>query len=196
MKMTRNTLVTILLLIVVAAVYRIIPNRPAGFAPQMAMALFGGAIIGDKKWAFALPVLSLLLSDALYQLLYMSGIIGFQGFYDGQWATYLCFMGITVFGFLLKKLNIKNITLFGIAGSVMFFTASNFFTWLGGGGFARPKTWDGLIMCYNDALLYYRDSGLIHGFAGNFILGDLFFTFLLFGGYYLVRRYFFAPRVI
>lgn len=196
MKMTRNTLVTLLLLVIVAAVYRIIPNRPAGFAPQMAMALFGGALISDKKWAFALPVLSLLLSDLLYQFLYLSGAIGFAGFYSGQWATYLCFMGITVFGFLLKRLSIKNIILFGIAGSVIFFITSNFFTWLGGGGFARPKTWEGLMMCYNDALLYYRNSGLIHGFAGNFIIGDLFFTFLLFGGYYLVRKYFPVPRVI
>ena len=44
------------LLIVVGAVYRIIPDRPLGFAPQIAMALFAGAVIKDKKWIDQLDI--------------------------------------------------------------------------------------------------------------------------------------------
>ena len=54
--MKKSIIWALILLIVVAAVYRVIPGRPWGFAPQWAMALFAGAMIKDKKWAFALPL--------------------------------------------------------------------------------------------------------------------------------------------
>lgn len=188
MKLSKNTLFALALLVIVAALYRIIPMRPAGFAPQMALALFGGSIIADKKWAFALAVFSLFLSDILYQLLFISGLTNIQGFYEGQWQVYFCFILITLFGFLLRKFNVRNIVGFSVAGSLIFFTISNFLVWIGGGGFARPKTFAGLIQCYTDALVFYRDGGLIQGFAGNFILGDLIFTAILFGGFFLVKN--------
>jgi len=71
---------------------------------------------------------------------------------------------------------------------MIFFLSSNFFVWLGGGGLNRPKTFEGLLMCYGDAVAFYRDYGIIHGFAGNFVLGDLFFTGLLFGTYFLAKK--------
>lgn len=195
MKFSRNTLIAFLLLIVVAALYRIIPGRPVGFAPQMALALFGGAMIKDKKWAVILPLLSLLISDLLYQGLYQFGMSPIQGFYEGQWQVYLLFVGITVFGFLMKKVNVRNIAIFSVSGSLLFFVVSNFMVWIGGGGFQRPKTFAGLMQCYTDALIFYRDGGLIHGFAGNFILGDLIFTTILFGGFYLLKNAFSKPSL-
>ena len=185
-----------MLLLVVAALYRIIPNRPAGFAPQMALALFGGSMISNKKWAIVLPLLSLLISDVLYQVLYSLNLSPIPGFYEGQVQVYLVFVAITLFGFLLKKINFKNVALFSVSGSVIFFVLSNFMVWLGGGGFQRPKTFSGLMQCYSDALLFYRDGGLIHGFAGNFILGDLIFTTILFGGFYLIRNVFVKPKLV
>lgn len=196
MKFSRNTIIAVLLLIIVAALYRIIPNRPAGFAPQMALALFGGAMISNKKWALALPLLSLLLSDVLYQLLYMASLTDIPGFYGGQWQVYFLFVLITLFGFLLKNRSFKNVALFSVSGSLIFFILSNFMVWLGGGGFQRPKTFSGLMQCYGDALMFYRDGGLIHGFAGNFILGDMIFSAILFGGFYLIRNIFIKPKLV
>jgi len=89
MKITRSVIVALVLLILVSALYRIVPNRPDGFAPQYAMAIFGGALfIKNKKWAFALPLLSIFLSDALYQLLYNAGLSTRRGFYSCQWQNY------------------------------------------------------------------------------------------------------------
>jgi hypothetical protein len=190
MKVSKNTILSFALLILVASLYRIIPVRPAGFAPQMALALFGGAMISDKKWALSLPLLSLFLSDFFYQVLYAFGFTSTPGFYEGQLMVYGCFLLITIFSFLMKKVDFKNITLFSISGSLIFFIATNFLVWIGGGGFNRPKTFEGLMMCYADALAFYRDGGLIHGFAGNFILGDLIFTAILFGGYFIAQRSF------
>lgn len=188
MKITRNTLLTFFLLIVAASLYRVWEGRPFGFAPQIAMAIFGGAMIRDKKLAFVLPLLSMLISDVLYQVLYMNGLTTIKGFYAGQWINYLLFAGLTVFGFLMKKVNLRNVLGFSIGGSLMFFIFSNFAVWIGVGGLGRPLTFEGLLLCYGDALAFYRDYGLVKGFAGNFIFGDLFFSVILFGSYFLLNR--------
>ena len=188
MKLSKNTVIVFIILIVVAAIYRVFPGRPAGFTPQMALALFGGAMIMEKKWAFLLPLVSLFLSDLLYQGLYAAGLTDIPGFYGGQVLVYVSFILVTLFGFLMKNINWKSIVGFSFSGSLIFFLSSNFFVWLGGGGLNRPKTFEGLMMCYGDALAFYRDYGVIHGFAGNFVLGDLFFTGLLFGTYILAKK--------
>jgi hypothetical protein len=196
MKINKSILVSFILLVVVSALYRAWDGRPFGFAPQMAMAIFGGAVIKDKRWAILMPLLSIFLSDLLYEVLYINGLSTIKGFYfgDGQVTNYLLILGLTLFGFLMRRINILNVIAFSISGSLLYFIASNFFTWLGGGGFARPKTWDGLLLCYNDALAFYREYGLIKGFAGNIVLGDLFFSFILFGSYYLLKKTVLQPK--
>jgi len=105
MKLSKNTIIVFVILIVVAAIYRVFPDRPAGFTPQMALALFGGAMITEKKWAFLLPLISLFLSDLLYQGLFAAGVTDIPGFYEGQLMVYTCFMLVTLFGFLMKNIN-------------------------------------------------------------------------------------------
>lgn len=196
MKLNKSTIWAFVLLLVIASLYRTWDSRPFGFAPQMAMALFGGAVIRDKRFAVLLPLLSLLISDALYEVLYANGLSSIQGFYEGQWLTYLLFIGITFFGMLMKKINFKNVLGFSVSGSLIFFLVSNFGVWAAGAGLERPKTFDGLLLCYGDALVFYRDYGLINGFYGNQMLGDLFFSGLLFGAYALMRSYFFKPSPV
>src|SRR5688572_2894695 len=94
-----SLVLTLLMLIVVAAFYRVIPDRPMGFAPHLAMALFAGAVIKDKKWAFAFPIFSMFVSDVIYHFLYTRGLTALSGFYPGQIANYLLFAGITIIGF-------------------------------------------------------------------------------------------------
>jgi uncharacterized membrane protein YhhN len=194
MKLNKSVLLAFGLLILSASLYRVWPNRPYGFTPQIAMALFGGAVIKDKRWAFILPLISMLLSDVLYQVLYTNGLTSIKGFYAGQWVNYLLIAGITLFGFLLKKINAVRVAAFSLTGSVLFFLASNFTVWLGGGGLGRPKTFDGLMLCYYDGLAFFRDYGLIKGFYGNLFVGDLFFCAVLFGAYYLLNRTALQPR--
>ena len=190
MKLNKSLLVSFGLLILAASLYRAWPDRPYGFAPQMAMALFGGAIIKDKRFAFLLPLLSMLISDVLYQILYVNGLTEIKGFYGGQWINYLLIGCVTLFGFLLKKITALRVFAFSVSGSIIFFLLSNFAVWAGGGGFNRPKTLDGLLMCYNDGLAFLRDYGLVKGFYGNLFIGDLFFCTLLFGSFYLLNRTF------
>lgn len=155
------------------------PWRPFGFAPQIAMAIFGGAVIKDKKFAFLLPLLSMFISDALYELLFINGIGSIPGFYEGQITNYLLFGAMTVFGFFIKRTSIPQIALVSLAAPTAFFILSNFFVWLSSSpdaGWHRPKTFRGLLMCFNDGLPFYPWS----------VVATLMFSALLFGAYYLV----------
>jgi uncharacterized protein DUF6580 len=191
MKFNKSTLAAFILLIITATLYRIWDGRPEGFVPHIAMAIFGGAIVRDQKnyLGFILPLLLIFVSDVLYEILWINKISPIPGFYEGQVVNYILFAGLTLFGFLMKKINLKNVTGFSISGSVLFFIISNFAVWADHSGLQRPLTFNGLLLCYGDAIAFYRDYGLIRGFVANSVLGDLFFSYILFGGYYLVKRY-------
>lgn len=169
-------------LIVIAAVYRIVPGRPWGFAPQIAMALFGGAVIKDKKWAFALPIFSMFLSDLLFQGLYSAGISKTYGFYDGQLLNYALFALMVVLGFAIRRINLVNVLAASLIAPTVFFLLSNFITWSGmaGGlrGLNRPLSFEGLLMAYADGLPFYKGA----------LMATVFFSTLLFGGYYLLTK--------
>ena len=179
MKLNKNVIISLVLLIVIAAIYRVIPSRPFGFAPQIAMSLFGGALfVKDKKWAFALPLLSMFISDALYQVLYVNGLTTIRGFYSGQITNYLLFAGLVVIGFAVKTNKIISIIGGVIAAPTAYFLASNFLVWISGGGYHHPKTFTGMIACYVDALPFYLNS----------LMATAVFATVLFGAYNLVKK--------
>lgn len=176
MNSKKTLILTFLMLVIVAALYRVIPGRPLGFAPQWAMALFAGAVIKDRKWAIAFPILSMLISDLVYQYLYAQGLSDIPGFYKGQATNYVLFTAMTVIGFYMKKISVANVVLFSLIVCASFFLLSNFFVWASGAGYARPKTFEGLMQCYGDGLPFLRYN----------IISTLLFSGLLFGGYKLI----------
>src|SRR3982751_4711965 len=130
MKINKAIIWSLVLLIIVAAVYRVFPNRPLGFAPQLAMALYAGATIKDKKWAFAVPIFSMFISDLLYQLLYINGLSDIPGFYEGQLTNYILFLAVTCIGFLLKNVTVLSVLAYSLVAPTVFFLASNFLLWV------------------------------------------------------------------
>jgi hypothetical protein len=181
MKANKSLIWTLLALIIVAALYRIIPNRPLGFAPQIAMALFAGAIVKDKKWAFALPIFSMFLSDLLYQGLFSAGISSIPGFYDGQFLNYCLFALMTVIGFAIKRINVVSIFAAAITAPTVFFVLSNFITWSGLAGFRglnRPLNFSGFMMALADGLPFYKGS----------LAATMVFSVVLFGGYVMLTK--------
>ena len=180
MKSTKSLIVTVLVLVVIAALYRIIPNRPLGFAPQIALALFGGAVIKDKKWAFALPLFSLFLSDLLFQALFAMHLSAQQGFYEGQLAGYIVLACITLLGFTLKNITVLRVGAYSLLAPVLYFVLSNGAYWLGGGfdirtGLPLDKSFAGLMQSFTQGLPFLRGS----------VIATVAFSALLFGGYYL-----------
>ncbi|MDE3213576.1 MAG: hypothetical protein KGM98_10110 [Bacteroidota bacterium] len=181
MKFSKELVTSFLLLIVIASLYRIMPGRQPGFAPQIAMALFGGAVIKNKKFAFLLPILSMFLSDALYEVLYLNGVGNISGFYEGQFTNYLLFGLMTVFGFMITNLDLKKIVMGSIAAPTLYFLLSNSLVWASDSpfaGYGRPKTFGGWILTLQDGIPFYLWS----------IVATLLFSGVLFGSYFLIRK--------
>ncbi|MFZ9662010.1 MAG: DUF6580 family putative transport protein [Chitinophagaceae bacterium] len=178
MSLNRNHILSFVLLILVASLYRIMPNRPWGFAPQIAMALFAGATVREKKYSFAFPLLSMFLSDLLYQGLFVTGLGTIPGFYEGQFSNYIMLTSLTVIGFFIKSNKPLQITAGAITAPIAYFIISNFEVWIGGGGYHRPKTFAGLMQCYVDGWPFFNAS----------VAATFFFSFILFGGYALLKK--------
>jgi hypothetical protein len=151
-----------------AVLARLVPHPP-NFAPVGAVALFAGAVFADRRLAFLLPFLCLVLSDV------------FLGIHELLPVVYGCFAINVLLGRLLRNrrtaLPTAGMTLLG---SVQFFVITNFACWL----IDYPHTWEGLTACYLAALPFFRNS----------VMGDLFYVGLLFGGLTLLEWGFPALR--
>jgi len=184
MKQNRSALVAFALLIIIGSIF-----RAAGFAPQIAMAIFGAAVIRDKKLALILPLLSMLISDVFIEILYRNGYMNYGGFYsgetffDGQILNYVLLAGLTLIGFWARNLNWARIAIATVAAPITYFLVSNLLVWMGGAGYSRPHTFAGLMACYEDGLPFLRTS----------LLYTALFSTILFGGYFLLQR-FVLPR--
>lgn len=183
MKNNKTTTLVFVLLIIAAALYRVWESRPLGFAPQIAMALFAGSVIKDKRFSFLVPLFSMLVSDVLYQVLYSQGLTQIRGFYEGQWVNYILFTSVTVIGFFIRPRNVGSIIVGSLAGAIFFYLTSNFFDWVGGGldinNQPYPKTFTGLVNCFAAGLPFLRGS----------VWATLLFNGVFFGSYYLYGRY-------
>jgi hypothetical protein len=153
-------------LIALAALYRVLPH-PYNFAPVAAIAIFGGASFKNRLLAVAVPLIAMLLSDA---------VIGFQS----QGVTvYLSFALIALAsGFINRELQWTRIVGTSVAGSLFFFVVTNFEVWARSGMYAR--NFEGLTQCYVMALPFFQ---------GTF-MGDLIFTVAMFGIYALSTQRF------
>jgi len=190
MKIDRSILGSFILLVVIASLYRVMPGRPMGFAPQIAMALFSGSIVSNKKYSFLLPLLSMLVSDIIYEVLFQFKLSTIGGFYSGQVTNYLLFAAVTVIGFKIKKENLLDIAAGSIVGATFYFLISNLTLWIGGGlalnNLPYAKSWTGLMECYAAALPFYKVS----------LYATLFFNAILFGGYFLLNKYAVSRKAI
>ncbi|HEY4694523.1 MAG TPA: DUF6580 family putative transport protein [Candidatus Nanoarchaeia archaeon] len=153
-----------LIFVLIAATLRVVPHAP-NFAPIGAMALFGGAYLG-RKWAIALPLVAMFLSDLF---------IGFDSL-TSRLTVYGSFALIGLIGMWLKNhRSFQNVVLAALGSSVLFFVTTNFGVWAF--GTLYPKTAEGLVACFVAAIPFFR----------NTLMGDLFYTTVFFGGYELVK---------
>lgn len=162
---------------------RLIPHPP-NFAPIGGMALFGAAYYNHRIWAFVIPVVSMWISDLLLNnVVYGVFFDRFLWFYDGAWFTYGAFILITLTGmFTLRKVRVPNLFFSAMGASVIFFIVSNFGVWFSGTMY--PKDLSGLMACHTAGIPFFK----------NTVIGDLFYTGLLFGAFELSTRHLPALR--
>jgi hypothetical protein len=171
-------------LTVAAAVSRIVPH-PLNFAPFAAIALFGAATFPGRWSAVVVTFASLLLGDLLLQLTYLAGWQPNWGFHQGQWVVYACLIPSVLLGFAIRgRRNFATVASATLAGSVFFFVVTNFAVWANGSGVSYPRTYQGLLLCYEAAIPFFR----------NTLAGDAFYATALFGGLALAESKFPALR--
>lgn len=182
--MNSNNYIAIVLMAIVAIASRLLPHPP-NMTAVMAVALFAGARITNTKLAMAFPLLIMILSDI------------FLGFHSSQLVVYGCILAVSVLG-----LSLRNSTSFtkplamSFIGSLFFFLITNFAVWLGGTMY--PMTLEGLFLCYAAALPFYTTDSfqfvnssqlVFDSFFANGVIGDLFFTGVLFGLFELSKKF-------
>ena len=162
--------------ILLIAISRLMPHLP-NFTPVAAMALFGGAMLSNKKWAYIITIAALLISDLLVNTILYSDT-NFVAYFKEPyvWSIYFSFI-VTVF--LGSKMGNQpsalKIGAFSISSSLIFWTLTNFACWPGNPLYTQDL--NGLATCYVAAI----------PFLGN-IAGDLFYSALLFGTFYLAAK--------
>lgn len=147
-----------LFLIALGALSRLIPHfwlhDAWNLVPIGAIGLFAGSRF-PKRIAWAIPVFAMLLSDIVLDQKY-GGHFGSPA----RWINYGAFALIAVMGFLANGPKLKVLRLAGLslAGSVVFFLASNFGVWVWPEGTNYPMTFAGLIECYTAAIPFFKNS--------------------------------------
>ncbi len=159
-------------MIAFAVIYRLAVHFAAGalpwnFTPVEAMALFGGAYFADKRLAVVVPLLALLIADA---------VIGFYG--AMMIVVYGC-VALTAFaGFSLRgRARVSNVLIAAVASATGFYLVTNFFVWLTGTMY--PHSFAGLVACYIAGWPFYEYGSLP---------GTLLWSALLFGGFAVLSR--------
>lgn len=165
-------------LIVLAALSRLLPHPP-NFSPVEAIALFGGAYFASRAWALAVPLIAMLVSDFVLGL--ARGGLYLEYFVSAHFlAVYACIALSTVLGFGLRgRVSGPRVLGYGLVGSVLFFALTNFAVWLTASPLdAHVACNTGLLPCYVAAIPFFKWT----------LLGTLFYSALLFGGFALLRR--------
>jgi len=156
----------ILGVILFAALMRLVPHYP-NFTPIGALALFAGAHLTNRWLAFSVPIAALFLSDLVL------------GFHDMMIPVYMSFILVVIVGgFLRNNIRVMPVGAGAIAGSLIFFLLTNLAVWLSGTMY--PATFTGLVQCYLAAIPFFHMT----------ILGDIFYSSVLFGGFYFIQQYF------
>lgn len=171
-------LATIIGLVILGVVSRLIPHWP-NFTPVLAAALFAGAYIQDKKWAYMVPVATMIISDL------------FLPFHPTMPFVYGSMALVVFMGTLIKKAKVGNLLLASIAGSVLFFIVTNFGEWAVDLYSMYPNNLSGLLLCYEAALPFVANQ-LLPGplsFASNQLYADLVYNGIFFGGYALAQQW-------
>ena len=165
-------------LIVAAALTRLLP-QPPNFSPVMAIALFAGAYFAGRRWAMLVPLAAMLVSDlalaATHGGVYLQHMTS-----PVALSVYGCIVLCTVLGFGLRgKVSSARVLGGSVAGSVLFFAVTNFVVWATATtvpGHAHCVA--GLAPCYVAAIPFFHWS----------LLGTLFWSAVLFGGFELLRH--------
>lgn len=170
-------------LIIIAVISRLFPHLP-NFTPLNAAGIFSGTYL-TRKQSFLVVLLSMIISD--YLLLYINPYSSKPINFSQIYSPFAAFHSTTFFVYGSMLLNVligwqvaknksaKSIVTASLAASVQFFIITNFGVWVTGG---YSQNLEGLVQSYIMGLPFFRWA----------LLGDLFYTVVLYSTYELAMR--------
>ena len=145
--------------IVILAILSRLVPHPPNFAPITGIALFSSKKLNNKLFSVFLPIIPLFISDLFIGISFINIFV------------YLSFILIYFLGSISPKIDAKTVFL----SSIIFFILTNLGVWYLG----YPKNNEGLIACFTLALPFFV----------NTILGDLFYSFILFRSFKSAKKF-------
>ena len=131
-------------LILILAFARLIPHPP-NFTPIIAVAIMSSYFFRNILLSCTVIIISMLLADI------------FIGFYKNIFFVYLSLLLIIyIFSHINRKIKLKNLFIFGLLGSIIFFILSNFGVWILSEMY--EKNLNGLINCYLLAVPFFVNT--------------------------------------
>ncbi|HEY2347067.1 MAG TPA: DUF6580 family putative transport protein [Xanthomonadaceae bacterium] len=163
-------------MILLAALSRLLPHPP-NFSPIEAVALFGGAYFANRAWAIAVPLVAMAISDVALGL--VNGGVYLDYFLNVHFLSiYACIVLCTLLGFVLRgRVSGGSVLASSLVGSVLFFLLTNFAVWATANPTLAPACGTSLGACYVAGLPFFQWT----------LLGTLFYSAILFGGFALLR---------
>jgi len=184
-KTDARNLLAVLFILVIAAI-RVGINMSGqlhpltNFSPIGAMALFGGSYFSKRGVSFAVPLLTLFISDWVLAVTvyrqYSHGIL-----YSGWYWVYGAFALMVLAGrLLLREVSVKNVLVAALTITFIHWIVSDLGVWWNGTTY--PRTMAGWWACLAAAIPFER----------NFLLGTLFYGGIMFGGFEWARKHWWA----
>ena len=177
MKNNRLQILFATLVVLLIASTRLIPETN-NFVPVFAMILFAVVHFQNKYQAVIISLSVLWLSD-----LYINNWGQYADYYNefilfSSLFNYIAYLLIALVSVKIFKntITIKKVFSSSLLIGVIFFIVSNFGVWLSGGMY--PLTLEGLVTCYIAAIPFFRAT----------LASNILFTFILFGGYYILQK--------
>jgi hypothetical protein len=162
-----------LVVLVLAAGWRVVTLHVpslSNFSPLMALAFCGGAYC-RRGWMWAAPFAALVLSD-LYIDHYYATVYHYEWGVGGAMLRIACFAAALGLGILVsRRRNWLNLLGGALAGSVLFYLATNTASWIGDAGYTHDAAgwWQAVTVGhpqYYPTLFFFR----------NTLASDLLFT--------------------
>ncbi len=195
---------------IAAGLVRLIPH-PFNFTPVGALALFGGARL-RSVFAWVLPLGIMTVSDLLLFVTSGQRDYSLLQYAFNPWVYASFMLGVLWGRLLLRNGSAGRVAAISGLISVQFFLLTNFGVWMADvrnspplpegtavvwkeiPGLSAPvpehyaHNLTGLLTCYVVALPFAGSNAPPLGFFGNQLLGDLFYSAVLFGVYAWLRR--------
>ena len=164
----RENLINLLIplgIMICAILMRLAPHPP-NFTPILAIGLFSGYAITDKRISWVLPLVIMFVSDF------------FIGFHSLMSWVYVSIIACSLIGQAINRDSlVPSVVGRSFVASLLFFLVTNFGVWIQSSTF-YAKNVAGLIQCYVAGIPFF----------GYTVMSTCLYSFVIFSGYGLVKK--------